>query len=671
MHRAQRSFSAVRGLLIAVAIPAYLASCELSSGFLSDSERNSLYKLSLSATDGAALSNGAVILPGTDIAALITRKSGAADLSALDFALTSQDGKRSVALRLVGPSAKNLQASAQASTSPTPSRVVSNLEGRLGGFLVPSDLAPGLYSLSATASGVDGSSLQKISLNVFVGRSSPIINSVSTFPPSVEPGSSVLLSLTVSSRSLAEAVEAASGEKEKAKAEAFDPWIRWSKDGLSFAEGLLSEGLDKVVWSAPRIEGAYSLLVEVFPAAPLAGGGYGFEASVRQELKVMVISAPGGSGNDFADPLAFYSLLRLDGSFDDVGTRPRRSQPQGFGSPALDTYSSGFGYRFGPAAGVLIPGLMPPGVSGRLGAFSAILRLHSDQTEGVLARFASEDGQYAIVLGISDSRPYVETLVAGKVLRSTAASPLPRFPQEPLTLEASFRPEGDKLFVSWHAEGERIEAPPLALPPAPPEGSARLGGEQSLPGVYDGFGLMVDSSSPSYRLASRRKWRGSLIAAESFEDGALPPLSVASGPAKVAQSSLVLEPGGSLTLQPAFALASSILVEADIEGDVASCLLVLSSADHGRILSVNGRGEVRDASGSSLGSLEPLPGRLAFLVDVSEGALHLRGAEGRGPIDAATSAKRFLLSLEREAGTGSAAFDRLLLRSTSSLSSGR
>jgi hypothetical protein len=74
----------------------------------------------------------------------------------------------------------------------------------------------------------------------------------------------------------------------------------------------------------------------------------------------MVIAASGGSGNDFADPLSFYSLLRLDGSFDDSGTRPRGAQPEAFGSPSLDIYPGGFGYRFGAKAGVTVPGLMPP-----------------------------------------------------------------------------------------------------------------------------------------------------------------------------------------------------------------------------------------------------------------------------------------------------------------------
>jgi hypothetical protein len=134
----------------------------------------------------------------------------------------------------------------------------------------------------------------------------------------------------------------------------------------------------------------------------------------------------------------------------------------------------------------------------------------------------------------------------------------------------------------------------LSLPPAPPAGSARLGGERSLPGVYDGFGLMVGSSSPAYRLAARRKWKASLVIAEAFEDGALPPLSSAVGPVSASPGALSLESGGYLSLAPSFGLSSTLGLEADIEGDRASCELVLSNSDRERILSVSGKGEVRD-----------------------------------------------------------------------------
>jgi hypothetical protein len=669
----RRFFSAPRGFLITVALAVLLFSCDLSSGFLSDSERSSVYTLTIGAANGSVLADGTVILPGTEITAVVAKKAGAGDLASLDFSLGSQNGKNAASLRLFTPSAKTPTVTSSAGSASTSSKSVASIEGKLAGFFVPEDIAPGYYVLSASITGADGGILQKNTVNIFVGHSRPIIQSVSTFPPSVEPGASVLLGLAVSWLPLAAppiaviADAPASGTAQAAKStgatvgDAHDPWIRWRRDGSTFAEGLLSNGLDRVVWPAPRTEGAYSISVEVFPSAPLAGSLYSFFAPVRQDLKVMVIASPGGSGNDFADPLAFYSLLRLDGSFDDAGTRPRIIQPESFGSPSLETYSSGFGYRFGPSSGVRIPGLMPPISSGKIAAFSTILRLDSEKSDGVLVRFASDDGSYALVLGIKDSRPYVESQAAGKTQRSTAVSPIPRFP---LTIAASLKPEGDMLSISWNAEGERIDAPSLPLPPTPPEGSAQIGGAQSLPGVYDGFGLLAGGNSPSYRLASRRKWKASLIIAESFEDGALPPLSSASGGVSASSGSLLLEPGGALALEPSFGIASAVVIEADIEGDRSSCAVVLSTPRGERVLSVGGTGDVDDPSGKTAGSLPSADGRISFLMELKNGTIVLRNAGGSNPVTLRSAANRFALSLKRDGGSGRAAFNRVLVRAS-------
>jgi hypothetical protein len=822
--------SAPRILLLAAVAVAFSA-CELSSGFLSESERSSLYTLEIASADGSAIKDGAVILPGTDIAAIVDKKAGASDLATLDFSLIGHDGKPAAGLSLRSPAAKILSVDAS-SPVPTASKSVHSIDGKLSGFVIPAGTASGLYTLSASIASSDGAVLQKDNLQVFIGRSRPVIESVSTFPPSVEPGSAVLLGLRVSWLSLvapavaspvavsaaavsptavsptaaapdaapADATKAAStspsskelsspaapasgvtettettaatpeaspvtpaatpvsetvvppvGETAVSTAasssgsvspssatsepvsaafvpetsapavlpsviptgaetaaaspstasattsatasatasvaavsslpaegagstsvsvatdpaqvatEPRDPWIRWSKNGVAFAEGALSGGLDKVVWQAPGTEGAYSILVELFPAAPLSGGSYSFTASESQALKVMVIAPPGGSGNDFADPQAFYSLLRFDGSFDDVGTRPRGVQPESFGSPALDTYSSGFGYRFGPSSGVRIPGLMPPVSAGKLAAFSVVLRLDSEKTDGLLARFASDDGAYSLSLGLKDSKPYIELLADGKTQRSLALEPLPRFP---LTVEAILKPEGEELTIEWRADGETIDAPSLPLPLPPPEGGAQLGGAQSLGGVYDGFGLIVGSSSASYRLASRRKWKSSLLIAESFDDGALPPQSVAVGDVSITSGALELEPKSSLSLGPSFAIAPAVLVEADIVGDILSCSIVFSAASRARILSIDGKGTVYNASGKAAGAIAVANGRIAALLELKDGTIIVRSPDGSEPVAIQSATKRFALSLERKDGSGQASFKRVLARST-------
>jgi hypothetical protein len=632
----------------------------MSSGLLSDSERSSLYTLTISLKDGSSVANGSVLAPGTQINALVAKNTGASDPAILDVSLTKQDSPSSTAALRFASSA--VDSSKIKSVATLAQKSVASIDGKLEGFSVPADQDSGLYQLAIAISGPDGSLLQQETASVFIGSVQPLIDSVTIFPPSVEPSASVLLGLSVSWAAIAPPDASVAPKKG-----ASDPWIKWSRDGTVFAEGLQSDGFAKVVWTAPRIEGAYSIRAEVFPTAPTKGGTFAFKAFASQDLRVMVIATPGGSGNDFADPLSFYSLLKFDGNFDDLGTRLRSAPPVAIGSPSLDTYSSGFGYRFGTQKGVTIPGLMPPSSSGKLGAFAVLVRFAPDQSDGTIVKFASADASYSLVLGLKDGKPYVESKIAGNAQRSIASSSVPA---GAITLEAIFMPDGDNLSVSWRAEGERIEAPPLPMPPSPPAGSATLGDTLSLPGVYDGFGLMVPLASsafpsPAYRLAMRRQWKSSLIIAEGFEDGVLPSSSSATGSVKLFDRGLELETGAALALSPAFGNGGDVVVEAGFEGDGFSCLLDFSSAGGEEAFSVRGTGDVLDATGAAIGSIPATALGLRFSLEQRDGKLKLVGAGGTPVLAIPGSVKRFVLSL-RQDGKRPAVFNRILVRSASS-----
>lgn len=173
-------FSSRRSLLIALTSLAMIASCELSSGFLSDSERSSLYSLSVGRSDGSAFVEGSVLLPGTEVAAFVSKKSGAADLATLDFSLASEGGIASSGLRLLSSSSRSLLNTGSGAGS---AKSVPILLGTISGFQIPDTTPPGLYVLSVSISGPDGSVVQKDSVKVFVGRKLPRIAAVTTFPP--------------------------------------------------------------------------------------------------------------------------------------------------------------------------------------------------------------------------------------------------------------------------------------------------------------------------------------------------------------------------------------------------------------------------------------------------------------------------------------------------------
>jgi hypothetical protein len=640
-------------LLLGIAASALALSCEMSTGLLTSSERSSLYTFNIASSSIPAVGDGAVLAPGSLLDVSVTRRSGASALAVLDLSLNKADGTSASALRFVSGSVD----SSKAKPTEASLKRVSRVEGKLEGFAIPFDQAPGLYSLQVAVSGAEGTVLQQETVSLFVYAAAPVIESVSVYPPAVEPGGPALLGLSVSWKQLGDDA-----------AQTGDPWIRWSRNGTAFAEGPLSGGFAKAVWTAPRSEGAYSVRVEVFPSAPAKGESYAFKSAASQDIRVMVIGAAGVSGNDFSDPLAFYSLLKLDGSFEDSGTRPRTEEPRSFGAPSLDIFPAGFGYRFDSASGVSVPGLMPPVVSGKLASFAVLVRLAPDSGDGSIVRFVSEDSSYALSLGLEGGKPYVESRDSGAVRRSLAPTAIP---SGPLTLEAILKPEGDALTVSWRVEGERVDAPSIPLPTAPSAGSARLGGEGSLAGVYDGFGMMRPGASsypsPAFRLAARRQWKSALLIAESFEDGVLPDGSKTSGSVVLSSRGLALKgSGSSIDLAPAFAPGSGLAVEVGLTGDLKSFLVDFKDSSGKRALAVRGSGEVIDPDGEALGSLPARDASLAFSIEQRDGKLCAVGRGGSpvyllpGPVG------RYTLSLARDGGDAQTIVDRVLVRSSSS-----
>jgi hypothetical protein len=635
----------------AIAVSALALSCGVSASFLSDSERSSLYTVVLNSSDGKAIADGASLEPGSAIVAGISKLSGASDPSALEITLAAADAGITAGLRVQTADFKPAD-KGKLTVGDSAAATVDRVAGTLPALAVPGSVRPDTYTIAARVLGADGAVLQSSRTVVFIGLPRPAIEALTSFPPAVEPGAPVLLSLSVSR------VNPAGEGGSDAAGATMDPWIAWSFEGKVFAEGLLSSGLDETVWRAPGFAGAYSVSAQVYPAAPPGGRKFSFRSSAAQDLRVMAIASPGGSGDDFADSLSFLCLLRLDGDFSDSGTRPRGAQPAAFGSPRLDVYSSGFGYRLDASAGIRVPGLMPPASDDRLLPFSILVRLDPYQGDGALTRFESDDGTYSLVIGLKDWKPYVEFSFDGKILQSTGASAVPR---APMTLEAVFRPEGERLAIEWRAEGERIESPSVPLPPAPPVGGAAIGGPLSLPGVYDGLGLSSGPPSPAFRLASRRKWKASIILAEGFEDGRLPRLSVASGAASVVSGSLALGPGASLALDPGIDPAAGAVLEASMSGDRASARLDFAFPSGERAFSVTGEGEVLGPDGARLGVVEARSGRLSIGLSASEGACIVSSGQA-DPVAVPGQIAELSLSIRREGGIGALSIESVLAR---------
>ena len=642
-------------LALAVLVGVLGLSCELSPTLLSDSERSSLYTISFS-VDGRPLSEGAVLPAGSSIVPTLSKMTDAEEPASLSLSVAGADGAALSALQL-STSAQAAAAltprAALVDGSPQGAALVQRLDGNLPALRLPAELQAGAYELSATVSSTEGKSLQRSNMLLFIGTSSPSLDSVLAYPPSVEPGASILLAAMITQ------ANAAAGS---------DPWIKWSSGGSVFSQGLLSAGFDRVVWTAPRSEGAFAVSVDVYPAAPPDASGFGFRATARQDLRAMVRTPAGGSTDEFADPLDFYSLFRFSGSFDDSGTRARSAQAQPIGQPQLDVYAGGFGYRFGPASGLSIPDLLPPVADGRMLPCVLLFRIAPQSLDGRIMRFDAEDGSTALELGLHDGRPYLAARAGSRVERSTAAQALEK---APVTLAAVLTPDGDRLDVLWFANGERIEAPTVGLPDLPQRGRSVIGGAGALAGVYDDIGVMSRAYPPAlFNIEQRRRWHGDLSVAEGFEGAAAPAASTSSGPVTFGAHGAELAPASSLALGTSLRLDRPLLFEVEFSGPPEAVSLDLLGSDGGRRASITGSGRVLDAGGNRLMTLAFSPGHIRFRLAFSAGRLTISGDSGSqsGPITGpatGSAAGPFSLSLRNVSSA-----DRLVLLHLSARTAG-
>ena len=75
------------------------------------------------------------------------------------------------------------------------------------------------------------------------------IEGISSFPPTIQPESRILL------------------KAELRYPEGADPYLRWTQAGKPLGSGRVSEGLGQISWQAPK-EGVYAIQVELFPSPP-------------------------------------------------------------------------------------------------------------------------------------------------------------------------------------------------------------------------------------------------------------------------------------------------------------------------------------------------------------------------------------------------------------------
>jgi hypothetical protein len=644
MHRrANRAICAIFAALL-------LFGCDSSSLVFSEADRRSMYTLSLS-SGLRKLVSGSEVKPGEEIGLSLSRLSGSTAPAILGLVLQDADGKALATLNYATPDGSRTLSSKAVS--------VESLDASLPSFSLPATLVPGVYTLSATLKDLQGSELQRNETVFFVAKSGFGLDQVSLYPASPTPGSAVLLSVKVKlggadlplaaaksglgetgttiDKSAAAASDGAAGANAKLASgdslaeNGSDPWLRWSREGATIAEGLLSKGFDKVVWSGAESEGAYSIAVDLYPAKP-PESALAVASPWHVDVKVICAKNTETESDVFRSSSIFTSHIDFDGDFEDSGFRNQSQKPSAFGSPQLASYSSGFGYRLGLNAGLSLPGLVPPSTEGGAAPFSLLWRIFAEDEafsgSADLVRFSDSDTSLLLRVGIdADRHPFVETSDASGLHRSTSPALLESGLSD---LALSFTPKKEDFALQWSINGERSTSPSIPARVLPTAARAVLGGSGAFPAIYDEFALSSDADGrPAlFRAAAQKKYRSDLVIAEGFEALALPAASRSDGTVSISPCNLVLEEGASLAFTDELSLQRTLAFDLRYGGSGKALALQFSTKD-GLVLSVTGAGAVLDAEGKTIGLPIPVEsGRLRFSLKAGTDRLEILGPSG-------------------------------------------
>lgn len=644
--------------LALLALSSLFLGCNVSSTFLSDADRRSIYTVVFS-TEAGKLSSGAIVLPGQRLHVSLSRMNGSASPEALALELLGSDG---AALAVLG------YATPRASKAPASAVSVESLGDSLPEFALPSKLEPGAYTMVVRLSDQFGVELQKSETVFFVGRPGFGLADLSIYPPSVSPGAAVLLAASVTKG------EGSAGD---------DPWLRWTGDGRSFASGPLSKGFDKVVWRTPALAGAYSIKVDLYPTEPDALA-LAEVSPWRQELKAVVANPAYALADPFAKKEGLISHLAFEEDLADTGSRLQAEKPRVFGSPALDLFAGGFGYRLDAVSGVSLPGLLPPLKDGLPAAFSLLWRFYAEVQDGDLARILDHDGSLLLRVGLEEGRPFAEIQDAAGLHRSEASAVVAAGLRD---IGLSFEPVEGRYALVWSIDGERYASASLPLRSFPEEAALSLGGSHALPAIYDEFAMSDDSAGPPalFLAAAQKVWKADLLLAEGFEATGLPSGSKAVGDLVYKPRSLGLPPKTSLSFQADLPLARPLALSLDYAAlpDAAAqpekgepVLYAVLSADGQALIAVASTGEILSYEAASADAEAPTARVVGMLRTASEKELAftlkytVAGLEISPPggLPAATIAMRqapklLRLSLENRSASGLLTLSELLVRS--------
>ena len=524
--------------------------------------------------------------------------------------------------------------------------------------LKPPGLPAGLYRLKLVLTRESGATVEK-ELSFFYVTGDFAIEGISSFPPTIQPESRILL------------------RADLRYPEGFDPYVRWTQDGQPLGSGRVSEGLAQVGWLAPKAEGVYPVQVELFPTSPQDGRDFRFTSPLVATGKLYVTPSAAGASEELGPLESYHLLFHFDGSLRDAAS-PEAAEATASGAAEV----SQAGLRLGAGSEVRYPRLLLPAAGGLPAPCTVTLRL--ELAEGAEGRdlLVSESTDRAFRLRLAldeEGRPWAELLLStGAAMRLPSGMP-PLAPGRTYRLDLSLLPGARSLTAMWFLDGLQtslatVKAEGGAMQA---EGTTLIGGENGIRGLISELGVyyLDEGKRPSvdpgiYRWVMERRHGRRLILAEGFEGSRLPEgfQAAPETAAHLSGGSLLLDPKAGLTL-PFFDLNAATPGETVLEVTFAAPLPAGASAsltwesDGKAFLDILPEGKVL-ASARELASFPALTDTL--LLELGEKSLVLKLQSPAEPVELAlpgpsTGKERWLsVSVRSPAGETGVAIDRIL-----------
>ncbi|MBN1412413.1 MAG: hypothetical protein JW969_16315 [Spirochaetales bacterium] len=414
------------------------------------------------------------------------------------------------------------------------------------------ELESGQYLIDFSLSSGNSNLVSK-KVSFFYTNSPYKITGIESFPPSITPGSTVLL------KSILDIPDKA------------NPYIKWIQNKVVLSSGLLSEGKNKILWDAPEEEGIYIINVELFPDKPIAFSQAPMKSSINMEVELYVSN---NQQKAFLDSLypkeSFFTLFHFAGNLKNEGlTRNGQyfenpsliiNNAKTFGNTELITLNDEFAYKITKNSGIQVDNSILPVKEGKFLPFtlSMGLILDKEQENRNILKITSPEDENFFTISMNKQRfiqaqfsfDHTKLIIPSNIYAAILEN-------QRILLSISVFIEDDTLKIKWFLNGEQKDIQETRIIPytLPAAATTIIGGENGFTGIIDELSVYFKDGKNRntihpdlFRNAMKMKSRKNLVYAEGFDGLFIPDDLVMKGEASVENGILACKRNTSLTL---------------------------------------------------------------------------------------------------------------------------